>query len=177
MNAWPPLKSCVNKLLLFIFPQSMTANQLSPDYKEFVELLNAHGVEYMVVGAYAVARYGVVRNTGDIDVWVNPTLANAKRLVQVLADFGVAGLGYSTADFVTPDTIVQLGVSPIRIDVLTAIDGVSFAECYSGRQTAVLDGVPIAVISIHDLRRNKASTGRAKDQEDLRLLNLKNPES
>ena len=155
----------------------MTANQLSPDYKEFVELLNARAVEYMVVGAYAVARYGVVRNTGDIDVWVNPTPENAARVVQVLADFGVAGLGHTAADFTESGNIIQIGVSPIRIDVLTAIDGVSFAECYPDRQTAVLDGVPIAVISIHDLRRNKASTGRPKDKEDLRLLNLKNPAS
>ncbi|GAB3576615.1 nucleotidyltransferase [Hymenobacter daeguensis] len=155
----------------------MTANQLSPDYKEFVELLNAHAVEYLVVGAYAAARYGVVRNTGDIDVWVNPTPENARRVVQVLADFGVAGLGHTAADFTEPGNIIQIGVSPIRIDVLTEIDGVSFAECYPGRQTAVLDEVPIAVISIHDLRRNKASTGRPKDQEDLRLLNLKNPAS
>ena len=153
----------------------MTANQLSPDYKEFVELLNARAVEYMVVGAYAVARYGVVRNTGDIDVWVNPTPENAVRVVQVLADFGVAGLGHTVADFTECGNIIQIGVSPIRIDVLTAIDGVSFAECYPDRQTAVLDEVPIAVISIHDLRRNKASTGRPKDKEDLRLLNLKNP--
>ena len=138
----------------------MTANQLSPDYKEFVELLNARAVEYMVVGAYAVARYGVVRNTGDIDVWVNPTPENAVRVVQVLADFGVAGLGHTVADFTECGNIIQIGVSPIRIDVLTAIDGVSFAECYPDRQTAVLDEVPIAVISIHDLRRNKASTGR-----------------
>ena len=76
----------------------MTANQLSPDYKEFVELLNAHAVEYMVVGAYAVARYGVVRNTGDIDIWVNPTPENAVRVVQVLSDFGVAGLGHKAAE-------------------------------------------------------------------------------
>lgn len=152
----------------------MTANQLSPDYKEFVELLNVHAVEYMVVGAYAVARYGVVRNTGDIDVWVNPTPENAARVIQVLTDFGVASLGHTIADFTKSDSIVQIGVTPVRIDVLTAIDGVSFVECYPDRQTAVLDGVPIAVISIHDLRRNKASTGRAKDQEDLRLLSLKN---
>ena len=155
----------------------MTANQLSPDYKEFIELLNAHAVEYMVIGAYAVARYGVVRNTGDIDIWVNPTPVNAAIIIRVLADFGVAGLGHTAMDFTQPDTIVQIGVSPIRIDVLTAIDGVDFAECYPNRQMAVLDNVPIAVISIHDLRHNKASTGRPKDQEDLRLLDLQNPEN
>ncbi|MCC3152610.1 nucleotidyltransferase [Hymenobacter sp. BT770] len=152
----------------------MKANQLNPDFKEFIELLNAHAVEYLVVGAYAVARYGVVRNTGDIDVWVNQSEGNVTRLVGVLAAFGVAGLGHTVADFMEPGTIVQIGVSPIRIDLLTTIDGVGFLECYPNRETSVLDGVPIAVISIQDLRRNKASTGRAKDQEDLRLLDLSN---
>ncbi len=153
----------------------MKANQLSPDFKEFVELLNAHGVEYLVVGAFAVARYGVVRNTGDIDIWVRQTVDNTTRLVRVLAEFGLASLGYAVADFMEADIIVQIGVAPFRIDLLTAIDGVTFAECYPSRQNSVLDGVPVAVISIHDLRRNKASTGRAKDQEDLRLLDVQNP--
>ena len=153
----------------------MKANQLNPDFKEFIELLNVNAVEYLVVGAFAVARYGVVRNTGDIDVWVNQTPKNVTRLVSVLAAFGVASLGHTVADFMEPGTIVQIGVSPIRIDLLTAIDGVGFDECYPKRETSVLDGVPVAVISIHDLRRNKASTGRAKDDEDLRLLDSQNP--
>ena len=154
----------------------MKANQLSPDFKEFVELLNACKVEYQVVGAFAVARYGVVHNTGDIDIRIRQTHDNAARLVQVLAAFGVGSLGHTVADFMEADVIVQIGVQPFRIDVLTAIDGVSFAECYPNRQQSVLDGVPLAVISIQDdLRRNKASTGRAKDQKDLRLLDTPNP--
>lgn len=126
----------------------------------------------MVVGAFAVARYGVVRNTGDIDVWVNATAENAARVVRVLQDFGVASLGHTAADFINPDMIVQIGVPPFRIDILTAIDGVTFPDCYPNRQQGVLDKVPVAVLSLADLRRNKASTGRAKDQEDLRLLGL-----
>ena len=153
----------------------MKANQLHSDFKEFVELLNAQSVEYMVVGAFAVARYGVVRNTGDIDVWVNQTQENVAQLARVMSAFGVGSLGYTADDFMVPGAIIQIGVSPIRIDLLTDIDGVTFAECYPERNSTVLDGVPVAVISIHDLRRNKASTGRAKDQEDLRLLNLQNP--
>ncbi len=153
----------------------MKANQLSPDFKEFVELLNAHGVEYLVVGAFAVARYGVVRNTGDIDIWVGQTVDNTTKLVGVLAGFGLASLGYTAADFMEADIIVQIGVAPFRIDLLTTIDGVTFDECYPHRQASVLDGIPVAVIGIHDLRRNKASTGRAKDQEDLRLLSIQNP--
>ncbi|WP_052732594.1 hypothetical protein [Hymenobacter terrenus] len=90
----------------------MKANQLNPDFKEFIELLNAQTVEYLVVGAFAIARYGVVRNTGDIDVWVNQTIENVTRLVRVLAS-GVASLGHTVADFMESGTIVQIGISPI----------------------------------------------------------------
>ena len=155
----------------------MKANQLSPDFKELVELLNVHEVEYLIVGASAVARYGLVRNTGDIDVWVRQTVENATKLIQVLAEFGFASLGYTTADFMEVDVIMQIGVAPFRIDLLTVIDGVTSAEYYPNRQTSVLDGIPLAVISIHDLRRNKASTGRAKDQDALRLLSVKYSEN
>lgn len=151
----------------------MQANQLSPDYKEFVEFLNARRVEYLLVGAYALARYGVVRNTGDIDFWINQTPENIARLLLVLADFGLGSLGYSPSDLLEPDTVIQLGVSPIRIDLLTSIEGVEFNDCYSARHTSVLDGITLSIISLPDLRKNKASTGRAKDAEDLRLLNLK----
>ncbi|MBT2558589.1 nucleotidyltransferase [Hymenobacter sp. ISL-91] len=151
----------------------MQANQLSPDYKEFVGFLNAHAVEYLVVGAYALARYGIVRNTGDIDFWINQTPENVERLLLVLNDFGVGSLGYSVPDLLEPDTVIQLGVSPIRIDLLTSVDGVEFNECYPARQISVLDDVPVAVISLADLRKNKGSTGRAKDIEDVRLLDSK----
>ncbi|GGG62136.1 hypothetical protein [Hymenobacter glacieicola] len=100
------------------------ANQLTEEYKEFVELLNANEVDYLVVGAYAVARYGYVRATGDIDVWVRPTPENAQRVVTTLQQFGLGGLGYTVADFSAEDTIVQLGVASLRIDLLTSVDGV-----------------------------------------------------
>ncbi|QDA62573.1 hypothetical protein FHG12_13275 [Hymenobacter jejuensis] len=147
------------------------ANQLTQEYKEFVELLNANKVEYLVVGAYAVARYGYVRATGDIDVWVNPTKENAQRVVTTLQLFGLGGLGYTIDDFSTPDTIVQLGVAPLRIDLLTSVDGVDFESCYAQRETKILDEVPINFISLADLCQNKASTGRLKDQLDLQNLN------
>lgn len=146
------------------------ANQLTQEYKEFVELLNANEAEYIVVGAYAVARYGYVRATGDIDIWVNATPENAQRVIRTLQQFGLGGLGYSIADFTTPDTIVQLGVAPLRIDLLTSVDGVEFTTCYAQREIRVLDEVPINFISLADLRRNKASTGRLKDQLDLQNL-------
>lgn len=155
----------------------MKSDQLHTDFKEFIELLNAQKVDYLVVGAFAVASYGVVRNTGDIDVWVNQTEENMTRLVQVLAAFGFAGLGHTVADFMEPEIIVQLGVVPFRIDLLTVIDGVSFEECYPQRKITVLDGVSIVVLGMEDLQKNKASTGRAKDAEDLRLLKLRKSDS
>jgi hypothetical protein len=150
------------------------ANQLTPEYKEFVELLNANGVEYIVVGAYAVARYGYVRATGDIDIWVNPTPVNAQRVVTTLQQFGLGGLGYTVADFNFEDTIVQLGVAPLRIDLLTSVDGVAFDACYAQREIRVLDEVSISFISLQDLRQNKASTGRLKDKLDLQNLDARN---
>ncbi len=155
----------------------MKNNQLHIDFKEFIELLNAQGVDYLVVGAFAVAGYGVVRNTGDIDVWVNQTEENMTRLVRVLAAFGLASLGHTVADFMEPGIIVQLGNSPFRIDVLTDIDGVFFDECYPRRKTIVLSDVPVAIIGIEELQKNKASTGRPKDAEDLRLLKLRESDS
>jgi len=104
-------------------------------------------------------------------------MENATKLIQVLAEFGFASLGYTTADFMEVDVIMQIGVAPFRIDLLTVIDGVTSAEYYPNRQNSVLDGIPLAVISIHDLRRNKASTGRAKDQDALRLLSVKYSEN
>ena len=151
------------------------ANQLTEEYKEFVELLNANEIEYLIVGAYAVARYGYVRATGDIDVWVNPTPENARRVVTTLQQFGLGGLGYTENDFSELDTIVQLGVAPLRIDLLTSVDGVDFDHCYAQREIKIMDGVPIGFISLNNLLENKASTGRLEDQLDLQNLNKINP--
>ncbi len=148
----------------------MLANQLSPDFKEFLELLNAREVQYLVVGGYAVAFHGYVRATGDIDIWIKPQGANARKMVQVVRDFGFGSLDYQEADFMEPDTVIQFGVSPIRIDVLHQIDGVHFDAAFAGRQVGVFDGVAVNMISLHDLRTNKAATGRLKDQLDLQQL-------
>jgi Nucleotidyl transferase of unknown function (DUF2204) len=173
-NAWKHWNSCGDRLTVFTFSAMAQANQLTQEYKEFVGLLNANEVEYIVVGAYAVARYGYVRATGDIDIWVKPTPENAQRVVTTLRQFGLSGLGYTVADFSTEDTIVQLGVAPLRIDLLTSVDGVAFDACYAQREVKVLDEVPISFISLQDLRQNKASTGRLKDQLDLQNLDKRN---
>ncbi|WP_230687397.1 nucleotidyltransferase [Hymenobacter ruricola] len=145
------------------------ANSLDQDFKEFIELLNAHKVRYMVVGGYAVAYHGYLRFTGDIDVWVEVSPANAVLLVQVMGDFGFGSM-YREADFLAPGGIIQLGVAPVRIDILNEIDGVTFADCYAACEPSTWDGVTVNFISLADLRKNKASTGRQKDAADLRNL-------
>lgn len=145
------------------------ANSLDQDYKEFIELLNAHEVRYMVVGGYAVAYHGYIRHTGDIDVWVEVEPGNASRLVQVMQAFGFGSM-YKEADFLQPGSIIQLGVSPVRIDILSEVDGVRFDECFAACEPTVWDGIAVNFISFSDLQKNKSSTGRSKDAADLRQL-------
>ena len=98
---------------------------LSKDFKEFVALLNAHGAKYLVVGGYAMAVHGRPRQTGDLDIWLKRDHGNALRVTAALQDFGFGGLGLSVDDFEIPDQVIQLGDPPFRIDLLTAIDGVT----------------------------------------------------
>lgn len=144
---------------------------LSTDFKEFIELLNCTQVEYMVVGGYALASYGHPRFTGDIDIWVNPTLPNIQNLISVLSAFGFASLGLKERDFLEPEAIIQLGYPPARIDLLTAIDGVTFADCYARKGSISTDGIEMSILDIADFRINKLAAGRHKDLADLEALN------
>ena len=143
---------------------------LNKDFKEFVGLLDSTNVEYLLVGGYALAAHGHPRYTGDIDFWVNPTPENAVRLMQALTAFGFGGLGLTRDDFMQPDAVVQLGYPPARIDLLTAIDGVSFDACYARRRRLRVDGVELSLIDVDDLRANKRASGRLKDLADLEAL-------
>ena len=142
---------------------------LNPDFKEFAELLNAKGVEYLVVGDYALAAHGHPRYTGDIDFWVRPTPNNIDRLLSALAAFGFGSLGLQAGDF-RADTVVQLGQPPRRIDLLTTIDGVTFEDCYARREPVELAGVNLNIIGLEDFKTNKRATGRLKDLADLESL-------
>jgi hypothetical protein len=143
---------------------------LSRDFKEFIESLNAHAVEYLVVGGYALAAHGHPRYTGDLDVWVSPQPANLVRLMAALGAFGFGNLGLSVDDFATPDAVVQLGYPPGRIDLLTGIDGVQFDACFERRQTVEVAGVDLPIIHVEDFKTNKRATGRFKDLADLEAL-------
>lgn len=143
---------------------------LNKDFKEFVELLNSNGVEYLVVGGYALAAHGHPRYTGDIDIWLDPSPTNVKRLLKALREFGFGSVGLSEADFQQPGAIVQLGYPPARIDLLSSIDGVQFAECYPRRKLVSVSGVELPILHLDDFRANKLASGRAKDLADLESL-------
>ncbi|MCB2022044.1 MAG: nucleotidyltransferase [Rhizobacter sp.] len=142
---------------------------LNRDFKEFAELLDARGVDYLVVGGYALAAHGHPRYTGDIDFWVRPEPDNLTRLLAALQDFGFGSLGLGVGDFAA-DTVVQLGQPPRRIDLLTAIDGVSFDACFARREIVDMDGVPLSIIGLEDFKANKRASGRLKDLADLESL-------
>lgn len=142
---------------------------LNRDFKEFAEFLRAHGVEYLLVGGYALAAHGHPRYTGDIDFWISPERANIERVLAALADFGFRSLGPRPEDF-NGDSVIQLGRAPNRIDLLTQIDGVNFAECWPRRLRVVLDGTELQLIGLEDFKTNKRATGRLKDLADLEAL-------
>jgi hypothetical protein len=142
------------------------------DFRELLNLLNENHVEYLVVGAFALGFLGSPRSTGDLDVWIRPDEINAKRIIKALNDFGLASLGYKEADFVNKNTIVQLGVQPVRIDIFMNIDGVEFDDAFKNRNTVESKGVIINYISKEDFIKNKKATGRLKDLADIESLAL-----
>ncbi|MDB5892069.1 MAG: hypothetical protein JWP47_2900 [Polaromonas sp.] len=145
---------------------------LNKDFKEFVQLLNANEVEYLVVGGYALMAHGHPRYTGDIDFWVSPTPQNIAKLLSSLEQFGFASLGLAVADFEAPDTIIQLGFPPARIDLMVSASGVEFSSAYAARLKVDLNDVCINVINREDFIRNKQATGREKDFLDLKELGV-----
>ena len=149
---------------------------LNRDFKEFAECLNAEGVEYLVVGGYALAAHGHPRYTGDIDFWLAPGPANIQGVLRALACFGFGSLGLKAADF-GPDTVVQLGQPPRRIDLLTQIDGVNFANCWVRREQVQLQGLNLPIIGLADFKQNKRAAGRLKDLADLEALGEADPEA
>jgi hypothetical protein len=143
---------------------------VSPDFRDLLSEFNAHGVEYLVVGAYALAAHGRVRATGDLDVWVRPEAANAKRVIAALQAFGAPLGDLTEADLSRPGTVFQIGVAPLRIDVLTAIDGVEFEEAWRSRMKTRFADQDVAVLSVEHLICNKRQAGRAQDLADLEWL-------
>ncbi len=140
----------------------------NPDYKDLLKLFNEGNVEYMVVGAYAMAAHGIVRATGDMDLFVRPDPANAERVYVALRRFGAPLTKITPSDFSTPGIVYQIGVIPCRIIILNQIDGVPYESAHTIIKN--IEGIPVPFIDLTSLRRNKRSTGRPKDQSDLELL-------
>ena len=144
--------------------------RLDPDFREFVESFNDHEVRYLIVGGYALAAHGLPRATGDLDAWVWVGGDNAERVLAALTAFGFGALGLEGADFDHPDSVVQLGYPPYRIDILTSIEGVEFDEAWSRRLSVDIDGVLLEVIGRDDLLRNKVAADRPQDRADVDRL-------
>jgi hypothetical protein len=139
------------------------------DYKELFELLNAGAVDYVIVGAYALAFHGAPRQTGDVDIFVEPTPANAKRIMAALNAFGFGGVGLTEDDFIR-DHVIQLGQPPLRVDFMTAIEAVSWAEARASRVAGNYGNVPIWYLGREALIKNKKATGRLRDLADVEAL-------
>jgi hypothetical protein len=143
---------------------------LAKDFSDFIFLLNSHKVEYMVVGGYALAFHGEPRTTGDMDIWIECTPVNAKKMVLVLKEFGVGSLGFKAADFLEPGIITQIGQPPLRIDILNEIDGVRYSEAKKDKEFFKSAELLVPFISLINFIKNKEAAGRKKDLEDVRRL-------
>jgi hypothetical protein len=143
---------------------------LNPDFRDLFVELNAHGVEFLIVGAHALAIHGHVRATKDLDVWVRPSVENAPRVMAALRSFGAATEAVKQSDFEVPGITFQIGVEPVRIDIITNVDGVTFDPAWQNRIPARYGDVPVFAISREDLILNKRASGRPQDLADVEAL-------
>ncbi len=147
-----------------------TTIRLPEDFKEFLKLLGAFEVDYLLVGGYAVGYYGYPRPTGDIDIWVSRLPENAEKIVTVLNEFGFSSPDISPELFTLEKSIVRMGVPPFKLEIITFIDGVRFAECFDRKEIVEIDGCSVNLIGLADLKINKKASGRPKDINDLENL-------
>ncbi|MCJ7511437.1 MAG: hypothetical protein MUO23_00535 [Anaerolineales bacterium] len=144
--------------------------ELPSDFKEFLRLLADSEVEYLLIGGYAVGYHGYPRATQDLDIWISGHPENADRMVEVLRRFGFSVPELNRELFLKEDSIVRMGVPPIRIEVATSLSGVEFRSCFANRVEDELDGVRVSIMSLPDLKANKKAAGRHKDLDDLEHL-------
>jgi hypothetical protein len=148
----------------------MATTRLPADFRDFLKLLHSHRVEYLLVGGYAVCYHGYYRNTVDIDFWIAVNPENAAKIAELIREFGFDLPELSPNLFLQKGRMIRMGLEPTRIEILTEISGCDFSDCYSRRIDATLDGVPVTIISLSDLIRNKLSSGRLKDLDDAQKL-------
>lgn len=143
---------------------------MNQDFRDLLREFNAHGVEYIVVGAHALAAHGHVRATKDLDVWLRADDANGQRVLAALGAFGAPIVGLTVEDFAIAGTVFQIGVAPVRIDLITEIDGVEFKVAWPQRLHTTFAGEPVAVLSRGHLIQNKRAAGREQDLADIAWL-------
>jgi hypothetical protein len=144
--------------------------EVHQDYKELLKLLNAHKAEFVIVGAYALAFHGVPRFTGDMDILVKPDSKNAEKILAALKEFGFGSLYLTVSDFQYLDKVVQLGVAPVRVDLITSLTGLSWQEVSSGKVQGTYGDVPVYYLGRKELISNKKALGRKKDLADIEAL-------
>jgi len=144
--------------------------EVQQDFRDLLALFNAHKVDYIIVGAHALAYHGAPRYTGDMDILVCPDLENAKRILRALGEFGFGSLGLKVEDFAAPDKVVQLGVAPVRIDIVTSLTGVSWEDVDAGRVAGSYGGLEVYYIGKKEFILNKRALGRKKDIADLEAI-------
>lgn len=144
--------------------------QLASDFEDFIKLLNKYGVEYLVVGGYAMAFHGRPRFTGDLNIWINISESNAEKMLVVLSEFRFSSLGYRKEDFLKENIINQIGHPPLRIDILTSIDGVTFSEAFGYKRIIDIDSISVAFIGFNQLIANKKASNRPQDIVDIASL-------
>lgn len=143
---------------------------LNKDYREMLEILLDNEVKFLVVGAYAMGAYGYPRTTGVIDIWVERSPDNSRKVYRSLAIFGSPIANLTGETFCEDGIVFQIGVAPRRIDLITKADGLNFSEAFAARRQILLDELDVPFISKHDLIKNKESTGREKDKLDVEYL-------
>jgi hypothetical protein len=146
--------------------------EVQSDFRDLLALFNAYQVDYMIIGAHALAYHGAPRYTGDMDLLVRPDPENAQRILQALDEFGFGGLGLVAQDFATPGKVIQLGVVPVRVDIVTSITGVTWEEAAAGRVHGKYGDVSVCFIGRNEFILNKQALGRKKDQADLEALGV-----
>jgi predicted nucleotidyltransferase len=146
------------------------AISLPPDFKEFLKLLKDKNIQYLLIGGYAVGYHGYPRATNDMDIWIPINSEIADQMVLALKEFGFNTPQLSKELFLKKNNIVRMGVSPMRIEILTTISGVNFEECFQQRVVDEIDGTEVNIISLEQLKINKKSSGRHKDMDDFENL-------
>ena len=144
--------------------------EIQQDFRDLLKCFGDHGVEFIIVGGYALAFHGAPRFTGDLDLLIRPSAENARRVLSALGEFGFSFPNLTVDDFQGPDKVVQLGVPPIRIDLITSITGVSWAEADARKIAAFYGDVPVSYLGKAEFIKNKSATGRKKDLADLEAL-------